>query len=319
MIRFVSRLKAIWFRFKKVSWKAYFLGNGVKHGKLTSIVHSLIVVTLGFLFLYPILYMLSLSFMSLDDLLNTRIRWIPSSFYLENFKIALQVLNLPKSLWDTIQIVVLPALFSTVSAGLIGYGFSRFEFPLKKMWLTLVILVYIIPSQLILLPQFVWFKDLGLLGTVWTFLLPASLGQGLFSTIYILIFYSFFNMIPKTLDEAAYIDGAGEGRVFLEIGVKLSLQPFLICLLFSFVWYWNDFYRVSYFMMQTETKTLVQMLNIFEATYTQMEGLGELQARINEPVLLAGTLLTILPLLLVYAFTQKYFVESVDSTGLTGQ
>jgi multiple sugar transport system permease protein len=71
--------------------------------------------------------------------------------------------------------------------------------------------------------------------------------------------------------------------------------------------------------MQTDTKTLVQMLNIFEATFTQMEGMGELQTRINEPILFAGTLVTLIPLLGIYAFTQKYFVESVDSTGLTGQ
>jgi multiple sugar transport system permease protein len=314
-----GRFQRMMSRLRKTNWKTYFLGNGVKKGKLPTLTHGIVVVAIGFLFLYPILYMLSMSLMSLDDLLNSQVRWVPSNLYFENFLVSIKVLNLPKSLLDSFKIVVLPSVVSTVSAGLIGYGFSRFEFPLKKFWLALVILVYIVPSQIVLLPQFVWFKDLGLLGTIWTYVLPASLGQGLFSTIYILIFYSFFNMIPKVLDEAAYIDGAGEARVFFEIGVKLSLQPFLICLLFSFVWYWNDFYRVSYFMMQTDTKTLVQMLNIFEATFTQMEGMGELQTRINEPILFAGTLVTLIPLLGIYAFTQKYFVESVDSTGLTGQ
>lgn len=306
-------------KLKSIHWKTVFFGNGVKKGVLSALGHFLIVLTIGFLFLYPILYMTSMSFMSLDDLLNSRIRWIPSRLYFENFTVAMKVLNVQKALFDSFKVVFLPALVSTVSACLIGYGFSRFEFPLKKLWLVVLLLVYIVPSQIVLLPQFVWYKNLGLLGTIWTYILPASLGQGLFSTIYILIFYSFFNMIPKVLDEAAYIDGAGEARVFFEIGVKLSLQPFLICLLFSFVWYWNDFYRVSYFMMQTDTKTLVQMLNIFEATFTQMEGMGELQTRINEPILFAGTLVTMLPLLGIYAFTQKYFVESVDSTGLTGQ
>ena len=299
--------------------KLFLLGNGVKEGKIFSIFLYVVVVSLGFIFLYPILYMISMSFMSLDDLLNNQINWIPSTFYTENYMTAIKVLKLPKSLYDSLKVVLIPATLSTVSSCLIGYGFARFNFPGKKILFALTILVYIIPTQITLLPQFVWFKNLGLLGSLWTFILPASLGQGLFSTIYILIFYSFFNMIPKSLDEAAYIDGANELKVFLNVGLKLSIQPFIICMAFSFVWYWNDYYHVSYFMLQTDTKTLVQLLNIFEQTFATMEGEGEMLLKINEPITLAGTLITISPLLLVYFFLQKYFVESVDSTGITGE
>jgi multiple sugar transport system permease protein len=301
-------------RYKK--WA--FVSKEKRHHRVTSLIHYVLIISIGFMFMYPIFSMISMSFMSLDDLLNGQVNWIPSSFYLLNYQTAIRVLDIPNSLFSSLRVVLLPAIAATLSSALIGYGFSRFEFPLKKMWLVLVLTVYILPSQLILLPQFVWFRDIGLLGSVWTLILPASFGQGLFSTIYILIFYSFFNMIPKSLDEAAYIDGASEGRVFWEIGVKLSLQPLIICLAFSFVWYWNDYYRVSYLLMQTDIRTLVQMLNIFEANYTQLENIGEFTQRINEPILMAGTMLTILPLLVVYFGLQRYFVESVDSTGLTG-
>jgi len=302
-------------RYKK--WA--FVSKEKRHHRIISLLHYVLIISIGFMFMYPIFNMISLSFMSLDDLLNGQVHWIPSTFHLMNYQTAIRVLDIPNSLYSSLRVVLLPAIAATLSSALIGYGFSRFEFPLKKMWLVLVLTVYILPSQLILLPQFVWFRNIGLLGSVWTLILPASFGQGLFSTIYILIFYSFFNMIPKSLDEAAYIDGASEGRVFWEIGVKLSFQPLIICLAFSFVWYWNDYYRVSYLLMQTDIKTLVQMLNIFEANYTQLENIGEFTQRINEPILMAGTMLSILPLLVVYFGLQRYFVESVDSTGLTGQ
>lgn len=299
--------------------KKAFASKTKRHRRVTAIIHYILIISIGFMFMYPIFSMISMSFMNLNDLLDGLVRWIPSSFDISNYQTAIRVLDIPNSLFSSIRVVVLPAIAATVSSAFIGYGFSRFEFPLKKMWLILVLTVYILPSQLILLPQFVWFRKIGLLGSVWTLILPATFGQGLFSTIYILIFYSFFNMIPKTLDEAAYIDGASEGRVFWEVGVKLSFQPLIICLAFSFVWYWNDYYRVSYLLMQTDIRTLVQMLNIFEASYTQLENVGEFTQRINEPILMAGTMLSILPLLVVYFGLQRYFVESVDSTGLTGQ
>jgi multiple sugar transport system permease protein len=306
--RFVDRCK-----------KWAFVSKNKRHHRMITFFHYILILSIGFMFMYPIFNMISMSFMSLEDLLNGQVHWIPSTFDLTNYQTAIRVLDIPNSLLSSLRVVFLPAISATLSSALIGYGFSRFEFPLKKMWLVLVLTVFILPSQLTLLPQFVWFRNIGLLGSVWTLILPASFGQGLFSTIYILIFYSFFNMIPKSLDEAAYIDGASEGRVFWEIGVKLSFQPLIICLAFSFVWYWNDYYRVSYLLMQTDIRTLVQMLNIFEANYTQLENIGEFTQRINEPILMAGTMLSILPLLIVYFGLQRYFVESVDSTGLTGQ
>ncbi len=304
-----------------VKVKTFLFGNGVKEGKIFNILLYVIVLALGFIFLYPIIYMISMSLMDLDDLLDSQISWIPSHLYLDNYRLAIKALGLPKALWDSLKVVLIPAVLSTVSSCLIGYGFSRFKFPGKNVLFVILILVYIVPSQITILPQFAWFKKLGLLGTLWTFILPATFGQGLFSTIYILIFYSFFNMIPKALDEAAFIDGASEIKVFYEVGLKLSLQPFIICIAFSFVWYWNDLYHASYFLAQSDskTRTLIQMLNIFENSYLQLEEVSEMQIKANEPVTLAGTLISIFPLLVVYFFLQKYFVESVDSTGITGE
>lgn len=260
-----------------------------------------------------------MSLKNLSDLFNSQIIWIPSQLYLENYRVSAKVLNLPNSLLTILSLVILPALLATASSCITGYSLSRFNFPFKKTIMFIMIFIFVIPPQLLLLPQFVWFKELGLLGSVWTYILPALFGQGIFSTIYILIFYSFFNMVPKELDEAAYIDGANELQTFCHVGIKLSLQPFIICFAFSFVWYYNDYYRASFFLTQSKRKTIIQLLQIFESQFTQVEEIGEIALKLNEPIIMAATVLSILPLLFIYFCLQRYFVESVDRTGLTGE
>lgn len=285
---------------------------------------------LGFVFLYPLLYMASTSLKNIDDLLDPAVRWIPKTLYFENYKTALAVLGLPvkasdwltfNALYKTIVVVGAPSVAATVSSCVIGYGFARFRFPFKTVWLILLILGFILPQQLTLLPQFVWFNDpLGILGTIWSYVLPAFTGQGLNAAVFILIFYSFFSMIPKSLDESAKIDGANPVQVFWHIGVKLSIQPILIVFLFNFVWYWNDFYRAAYFLIGSDWTTLPMMLNAFENTYAIMLESADFQVtNLYEPLILAGTILAVLPLLVLYFTFQKQFVESIDRTGITGE
>jgi multiple sugar transport system permease protein len=274
--------------------------------------------------------MISVSFKNIDDLLDTSVIWIPRVFFPDNYETALKVLGLPSTLaewtsfntlYKTIVVVGVPSVVATISTCLIGYGFARFQFPLKKFWLVCIIIGFIVPSQIILLPQFVWFKNsLHILGTLWSYILPASTGQGINAAVFILIFYSFFSMIPKSLDESAYIDGANEFKVFWHIGVKLSFQPILIVFLFNFVWYWNDFYRAEYFLTGSEWTTLPLLLSRFENTFSVMAEAAEIQmVNLNEPLILAGTILTVLPLLALYFLFQRYFTESIERTGITGE
>ncbi|NLG81564.1 MAG: carbohydrate ABC transporter permease [Bacilli bacterium] len=313
----------------KKKTKRILFGKQLGEGLVAKIVVYFLLITLSFIFIYPLLYMFSTSLKNIDDLLDTSVVWIPREIFIENYRTAAKVLNLPtkfkeffqfNTLYKTFIVVGAPALASTVACCLIGYGLSRFNFPLKKMWLVLMIFIFIVPQQIILLPQFVWFKKIGILGKIWSYILPALGGQGLNATVFILIFYSFFNMIPKSLDEAAYLDGANEVQVFTKVGLRLSFQPVLIVFIFNIVWYWNDFYRASYFLTGSKWTTLPLELTKFENRFLAMtEGLESQIKNIYEPLIMAGTILTILPIIIFYFFLQRYFVESVDRTGITGE
>jgi len=309
------------------------IGNGSKNGLFLNIVVYVLLVAIGFVYVYPLLYMLMTSFKSLADLLDAAISWVPRQITLDNFREAFVVMRVSETIVDTFYVSLVPALAQTASCALIGYGFARFKFPLKRLFLGLVLLTFIIPQHILLVPTFVMFSNYGILGSIGTILYPALLGQGMKSAIFILIFMQFFSLTPTSLDEAARVDGAGEMRVFIRIALPLAIPALVVGFLFSFVWYWNDTYFLSLFMgghatgTHSTVSTLLMELNRFEASY-----LGFLQSlagqwaagqgmadQANEAIHMAATLITILPLLIIYLILQRQFVESIDKTGITGE
>ena len=202
------------------------------------------------------------------------------------------------------------------------YGFAHFDFPLKKMWMAILVGIFLLPTMLMSIPTYVIFNRLGFIGSLKSYIYPALTGFGLRQSVFILIFYQFFKVIPKELSESAEMDGASELGIFFRIAVPMSVPAFIICMLYSFVWYWNEtLLATSYF--SGNITTLQMALTNFEYTYTQLYpagsiGIGAAAESFNQGVLFAGTILTILPLLLLYAFTQKWFVESADRSGIAG-
>ncbi|WP_240468542.1 carbohydrate ABC transporter permease [Gracilibacillus sp. YIM 98692] len=300
--------------------KSFFLGVQGNNGFFLKLcVYSLLIV-IGFVYLYPLIYMGSYSFKSLEDLLNPLINWIPSTVYLENYMIAFQVLNFFPTLGQTLYVTIIPSIAQTAIAAIIGYGFARYEFPFKKIIFGIVLITFIIPPQVLMIPRYVFFNELELIGSIFSFLLPALFGQGLNSTIFILIFYQFFRMMPKALEEAANLDGAGNFRVFLTIAIPMAVPAIIIAFLFSFVWYWNETTLASLYL-GNELTTIPIQLEKFSATFDELNNSQNSEGAqdINEGISMAGTLLSILPLLIVYIFTQRWFVEGVDRSGITGE
>lgn len=279
-----------------------------------------LLVGIGFVYLYPLIYMGSYSFKSLDDLLNPLVNWIPTQLYLENYTRAYEVLNFIPTLLETLYVTAIPAIAQTAVAAVIGYGLARFDFKGKTILFILVLATFIIPPQVTLIPRYIFFNELNILGSLNAFLLPAAFGQGLNSTIFILIFYQFFRMVPKALEEAAQIDGAGHFRIFFTIALPMAVPGIIISFLFSFVWYWNETYLAAIYFGDALT-TLPLQLQKFVATYEKMfpAEMGLSGNKLNEGIKMAGTLLSILPLLIVYFITQKWFVEGVDRSGITGE
>nr|WP_231618270.1 MULTISPECIES: carbohydrate ABC transporter permease [unclassified Fictibacillus] len=280
-----------------------------------------LLVGIGFVYLYPLLYMGVYSFKSLDDLLNPLVNWIPTQFYTGNYEQANKVLNFFSTLMETLYVTVLPALAQTAVAAVVGYGLARFDFRGKKIMFVLVLATFIIPPQVTLIPRYIFFNELNILGSLSAFLLPATFGQGLNSAIFILIFYQFFRAVPKALEEAAQLDGAGHFRIFFTIALPMALPAIIISFLFSFVWYWNETYLAAIYFGDALT-TLPLQLQKFVATYQQMfpAEMGVSGGnQLNEGIKMAGTVLSILPLLIVYFITQRWFVEGVDRSGITGE
>ena len=301
----------------------FVFGSKEKEGAGKQIVVYGLLICIGFVYLYPILYMFSYSFMNRDDLLDSSVKWIPSTFYLQNYIDAAKSMSFWSSLLKGILIAGLPTLCNVLICMLVGYGFARFEFKGKKILMALLIFSYILPSQVTMIPTYVLYNDTGILGTIWAFVLPAVFGNGLNAPIFILIFYQFFKQVPKVLIEAAQIDGAGYLKSFIKIAVPSAAPAILTVFLFSFVWYWNESYLTELYVQGLSTKSmwvnLVVQLKNFDASFNTLATTGDTATSLNECVRMAATALSILPLLIMYFFLQKHFVESIDRTGITGE
>ncbi|MFC4600624.1 carbohydrate ABC transporter permease [Cohnella hongkongensis] len=313
MKRFVNRTAID--KSKRLLWG--FNGEGI----VIKLIVYFLLTLIGFVYLYPLFYMITYSFMNTEDLINPLITYIPSGFYRDNFARAAEVMDFLNTLGQNVLASFLPALVQTLSAAVIGYGFARFRIPGKPVLFALVLATFIIPPQITMIPQFLMFKDLGLIGSIFSYLIPAAFGQGLKSGLFILIFFQFFRTIPKALEEAAQIDGAGAYRIFAVICVPMAVPAFIISFLFSMVWYWNETLLAALYLGDRLTTLPLELQN-FAVTYQKLfpvDPNAQTGRSLNEAINMAGTLLNIIPLLIVYFFTQRWFVESVERSGITGE
>lgn len=305
---------------KYQNYKRKFLyGDKNNSGILTKIIIYSLLIGIGFVFLYPILFMIATSFLSPEDIINSTVKWIPSEFYIGNFVKSMEALKFWDGMLVTLKMAAIPAILQTITCAIVGYGFARFEFPLKKLWLLILVIAFLLPVQVTLVPKYIMFNSYNMIGTALPSFVPALLGQGLKSSIFIFIYYQFFKSYPIVLDEAAEIDGANKMAIFFKIAIPMSIPAIVITFLFSFVWYWNETNLAGMFF-GGEIQTLPMRLSVFTSLYEQLYPAveGSTTNKINEALSMAGTLLSIIPLILTYIVLQKQFVESVDKTGLAG-
>lgn len=296
------------------------LGNRTSHGLIFNALLYLLLIAIGFVYLYPLIFMFVTSMKSPGDLLNPMVQWIPSEAYTGNYEKAYRVLDYPQTLASSVLVSVVPSLLQTIVASLVGYGLARYRFRGKPVILLLILATFIIPAQTTVIPQMLTYRELGLLGEIWALILPAVVGQGYRSAIFILIFYQTFLSLPKALEEAARLDGASDLTIFLRIAVPAAVSSYIISLIFSTVWYWNETYLTATFL-EGGIRTLPMQLSTFVQAYENLYPPGTVNIfdRLNEAVKLSGTFLNILPLLLMYFVLQKWFVESVERSGITGE
>ncbi len=293
-------------------------------------------MALSFVLLYPFIYITVNAFKSFSDVYDAMVNWVPKSLYFGNFVNAFKVFDIPMSFFNTIVYEIFSALLQFGSCMVAAYGLSRFKLKGKGIMMGLLILNILVPSMMIITPSYVnfsrmdFFGILGLvskiigtdirpdlIGTPLVYYFPSLLGVGLKGGLFIYIFMQFFKGLPKELEEAAWIDGAGPWRTFLKIVIPSSGSASITVLLFSIVWHWNDYYLAQMYMSD---KTLATALNSYSATLaiyklqldSAMSGVSHIQ------LVTAGCLIFVVPLLIFYLFMQKKFIASIATSGIVG-
>ena len=298
-----------------------------------SIVRFILLFGMCFMILQPILNKISVSFMTEQDLYNPIVIAIPEHFTTANYRLAAELMNYSQSLINSIIISLTIAILQIAVCTLVGYGFARFEFPLKKLWFAAVILVILIPPQTIassLHLHFRFFDILGLIklttgstlnlrGSVIPYYLMSAGCMGLKNGLYIFIIRQFFRGLPVDLEEAAYVDGCGMLKTFVRIMLPQAKPPITSCFLFAFVWQWTDGFYSRLFLGNTKlvSTSLSRIIDSLGAYIQRINGVKTtVSVAYSNCILATGTLMIIMPLIILYLFAQRAFVESIANTGI---
>lgn len=271
----------------------------------------LILISLCYVILYPLFSKLSISFMTLDDLYDQSVNLIPHNATLHNFKVAIENVEYLSSLLKTLLFTFISSLLQIASSLLVGYGFARFNFKGKNIVFACVLLLLIVPAQNVMTPLYFYFNKLGLLGTPIPMFLISATSVGLRNSLYIYMFRQYFKGFPKELEEAGAIDGAGTFKVFTAVLLPCAVTIIFTCFVFSFVWLWTDTFYTTLFMPDnTLLQTRLLQMPIRIATTSNPNYASILRN--------VSILLLIFPLMIIYLICQRFFVESVERSGIVG-
>lgn len=300
-----------------------------------AVFRTLLLIGLSFIIIYPVIYMVSMGFRVSEEVMDPSVVWIPKTLTLDNFKMTIDLMKYWDALKQTVLFSILSSLLAVASCAITGYGFARFKFKGKKFLFVLVLLMVIIPSQTTIIPQFIQFRyfdffgigkivqlitgrlwSTNILDTGWSLYLPAIFANGIRAGIMIYIFRQFFRGLPKELEDAAYIDGCGPIRTFIQIMIPLSSAAFITVFLFSFVWYWNDYYVSGMFFSNIGTVSV--RLSGLRSLLSMSQASVSFDPYSIITYMQAGCLLTIAPPLIVYIIFQRFFTQSIEKTGIVG-
>lgn len=294
-------------------------------GIVTGLIKLCIIVGISFIVLASVFGIVSKAFMDIEDFYNPLVYMIPMNFTWENMEYALKYMDYFHSLLITAGFCVLIMGIQLIICALIGYGFARYKFPGGNLLFGLVVLTIIIPANTMMTPmyiQFRYFNPFGLLkgdgynliNTVWPMVLLTATGMGLRSGLFIFIYRQFFRGLPKEFEESAFIDGAGPMRTFFKVMLPNARPAIIIVALFSFVWQYNDMFYAG--ILMSSRGLLSTKLNGLFDTVSQIQWITDR----NQITLIvdAGVVLTIVPLILLYLFLQRYFMEGIERSGIVG-
>lgn len=292
------------------------------------LVFAILIIGLCFMILQPLFNKISVSLMEERDLYDSTIVTVPRHFTLENYELAIKLMDYGSAFTNTFALAVGVSVLQVISTLLVGYGFARYDFPLKKFWFAMVILVIVVPQQTYasaLLLHFRYFDIFGIIeaitgepanltGTVLPILLLASTCTGLKCGLYVYLFRQYFRNIPRDIEEAAYIDGCGTARTLFSIMLPDAMPLATSCFLFSFVWQWTDNYFSN--LLMKSANLLPSRLSALASSMISYLSPNRPSVTYQSAMNATGTLLVLIPVIIVYLIAQKRFVESMSGSAI---
>lgn len=227
----------------------------------------------------------------------------PNPFTLDNYAALLKQYNFILYAFNSIKISLLGTIGQLLSCSLAAYAFARLRFPGKNVLFAILISTMMIPEQVTLIPTFLIFRSIGLFNTHTALILPDFLGKA----FGIFLLRQFFVTLPKELDEAARIDGCSTFRIYAQIYMPLAKPALASLAIFSWMGQWNDLLRPVVYLTSNSLRTLTVSMSLFQTQEVTRYGM-----------MMAGAIICIIPLLLVFLFGQKYIIAGIASTGIKG-
>lgn len=255
------------------------------------------------LFAFPFYWLISTSLKPSDMIMASPPQWIPNPVAYSNYADLMNAAPVLRWLLNSAVVTTLGTIFYTVSSVLAAYGFARYPFPGSRALFFLVLATLMMPGHVTIIPRFILFRELGWLDTLLPLIVPTLFG----SAFYIFLLRQFFLTIPRDLDEAAELDGAGTLRILWDILLPLCRPAIITVALFAFVEQWSDFFEPFIYLSSPENLTLQVGLRWFTTQYgTQFH------------LLMAGSVLAMAPIVVVFFFAQQHFIRGITLTGLKG-
>lgn len=271
---------------------------------MRAIVKHVLLVIVGMLMIYPLLWMVSSSFKP-NDLIFSSPGLIPERIDLTNYTDGWNALTHPFGhyILNSAIIVAGSLVGNLVSCTMAAYAFARLKFRSRPFLFAVMLLTLMLPVHVLIVPQYVLFSNIGWLNTFLPLIVPKFLATDAF---FIFLMVQFFRGIPNELEEAARIDGAGYWRTFLQIMLPLTIPALATTAIFTFIWTWNDFYSQLIFLTAPDMRTVPVALSNFVDT-TSASSWGQL---------FAMSVVTLLPLFVVFLVGQRFLLRGIATTGL---
>ena len=267
----------------------------------------LFLVILAILLLYPLCWLFLSSFKSDLEVFGT-INIFPKVFHWENYVNGWKGIGqftFGYFLWNSTQLTCLTVLATLISSTIVAYGFARFSFILKKQFFALMISTLMLPNTIIIVPRYILFRNLGWINSYLPFIIPTLFATAPFFTF---LMVQFFRSLPKELDESAKMDGCNSFITLIKILIPLCKPAIFSITIFQFIWTWNDFFNCLIYINSVRKYTVSLGLRMFlDATSGS-----------NYSGMLSMSMLSIIPCIIIYSVSQRYFVEGIATTGIKG-